>query len=50
MLMATADTESELIDVEGQVKATEGNTNQALRESLKKTLNQQNGEHVVSLE
>lgn len=42
--MASADTESELVDVEGQVKAADGTTNQALRESLKKTLNQQNGE------
>ncbi|KAG8899145.1 Vacuolar fusion protein mon1 [Tulasnella sp. 403] len=43
MLVATADVESDHADAEGEVKAADGSTNQALRETLKRTLTQQNG-------
>lgn len=43
MLMAAPDAESDLVDAEGEVKATDGDTSQALRDSLKRTVIQQDG-------
>ncbi|KAG9034429.1 Vacuolar fusion protein mon1 [Tulasnella sp. JGI-2019a] len=41
MIMSPLETDLEAIDAEGVVKATDGDTTQALRESLKKTMNYQ---------
>ncbi|KAG8856423.1 Vacuolar fusion protein mon1 [Tulasnella sp. 330] len=41
MLMSPVDADTDVVDAEGIVKAADGDTAQALRESLKKTLNYQ---------